>query len=460
MKNIFLFFILSSFFFASLCLQSDFQIYYDNYDEDDIISSLRKTYIEIESSFGSNMDKFKPVLDTESQAIVIPSAEYNTPGNVQKFNKSTSSTFVEQKKIGMQFNGEKFYSGIFGNDNFKLGNSEVIKKKISFIIATAYSSLTFNYYNYAFIGLKPFIIGDETKYNIIEQMKNDDLIPNATWFLNFESDTKGKFVIGTLPDIIYSNIYSSEDMIQTHLQKNIYSLKFGEIYYGKIDNYEKRKSVEEFHTLAKININTRLFQCTPDYGTIIYNSFFGKKIEDGICNQGYLQDKYIYYYCHKNKFKMSEMDNLNFVIKKQEGNMTFVFEPKDLFYEHKEYLYFLIIYKPEDYDSSPDSEWVLGTLFLKKYIITFNRNDNLAYFYTKTINKNEQNSGNSSVKYIIIISVLSVIFISCIGFLIYYIKKNKPRKKKANELIDDEFDYTTKQNEEGGDSALFNEKNN
>ena len=221
MKNIFLFFILSSFFFVSLCLQSDFQIYYDNYDEDDIISSLRKTYIEIESSFGSNMDKFKPVLDTESQAIVIPSAEYNTPGNVQKFNKSTSSTFVEQKKIGMQFNGEKFYSGIMGNDNFKLGNSEVIKKKISFIIATAYSSLTFNYYNYAFIGLKPFIIGDETKYNIIEQMKNDDLISNATWFLNFESDTKGKFVIGTLPDIIYSNIYSSEDMIQTHLQKNI-----------------------------------------------------------------------------------------------------------------------------------------------------------------------------------------------------------------------------------------------
>ena len=40
---------------------------------------------------------------------------------------------------------------------------------------------------------------------------------------------------------------------------------------------------------------------------------------------------------------MTEMENINFLTDIQSDNMTFVLEPKDLFYEHKGVLYFLVI---------------------------------------------------------------------------------------------------------------------
>ena len=65
------------------------------------------------------------------------------------------------------------------------------------------------------------------------------------------------------------------------------------------------------------------------------------------------------------------MENLNFVTSVMSDNMTFVFEPKDLFYEKDNIYYFLIIYKPIDHITSPDSEWLVGTLFLQKYLLAF-----------------------------------------------------------------------------------------
>ena len=79
--------------------------------------------------------------------------------------------------------------------------------------------------------------------------------------------------------------------------------------------------------------------------------------------------------------------------------------------------------------------WNIGTPFLKKYLITFNRNDKLLYFYKKTNNEdggNESTNQSLHIKYIIIISVLSVVFLASIGTLIFYIIKIKPRKRIDN----------------------------
>ena len=153
------------------------------------------------------------------------------------------------------------------------------------------------------------------------------------------------------------------------------------------------------------------------------------------------------------------MENLNFVTSVMSDNMTFVFEPKDLFYEKDNIYYFLIIYKPIDHITSPDSEWLVGTLFLQKYLLAFNRNDRMIYFYktthTNDTSGNDNNGKGLSTKYIVIIVVLSVVLLGIIGALIFYIIKIKPRKKRANELADD-FDYQEKQNEEGA-TAIINE---
>lgn len=451
------FLLLLSLFFISFCIESDFEIKYDNWDNEKIMNSLRYTYIEVDASFGSNMDKFKLELDTLTQATVIPDVNCTGCKNVKRFNISASNTFNIEKKDVNSYGVENFHQGTFGNDNFKLGKDDNNKQIISFIVAKEYKYLS-KPHNYAFLGLRSFVNGSEYKYNIIEQMKEKDIIPNSTWFLNFDSDTKGKFVIGTLPHIKYKDIYSFDDSYtQNSEERYIYALKMQEIYYGKISNYDQRKSGDKNHCVAKFNINTRLFKCPSDFGDILYNNFFSQKIADKVCDHGILIDNYIYYYCYKDKFKMSEMENLNFVADFHTvDNMTFVFEPKDLFYEHEGILYFLVIYKHDDYDSQyPDTEWEVGTGFLKKYMLTFNINRQIS-FYSKKIGEDEE-PNNENLKYIIIIVILSVVFLACIAFLIYYIMKIKPRKKKANEL-DDDFDYQAKQNEEGT-SALINDEN-
>ena len=455
-------FLLSSFFLLSLFIESDFEIQYAKWDENKIIESFKNTAIEVEASFGENMETFKLILDTGTQAMVLPGVELKDSGDFKRYDIS-SKTFEKLENIP-SYPNENYYSGTFGKDIFKLGNSETLKKKISFYVANKYNNI-FNPYKYAFIGLKNFVNGEESKFNIIEQMKENDLISNTTWFLDFNSDTKGKFVIGLLPHLAYNDKYNENNMYKykTHTSFT-YALKFQEIYYGKVEKYDNRTSGEPQYTTIKFNINSRLIQCTSDFGNILYNKFFKKQIENKICKEGTLNiysDEYKYFNCEKNKLNLNEMENINFLTDIQSDNMTFVLEPKDLFYEHKGLLYFLVIYKIENPLTTPDTEWVVGTPFLKKYLITFDRNDKLIYFYKKINNENEGDKNNNKslqVKYIIIISVLSVIFLAAIGGLIFYIIKIKPRRKKANEL-DEKFDYQEKNNEEGN-SALINDDNN
>ena len=454
-------FLLSSFFILSLCIESDFEIIYSKWDENNIIGSLRDTAIEVEASFGENMDTYKLILDTGSQAMVLPGVGADVQGDFKKYN-ILSNSFEKLEDIP-KYSGEKFHSGTFGKDFFKLGNSETLKKKISFYVAKEYK-IYYNSYKYSFIGLKTFVNGNESKLNIIEQMKDNDLISNSTWFLDFKSDTKGKFVLGLLPHLAYKDKYNEKDMYiyKTHTSF-IYAITMKEIYYGKMEKYDNRTSGDPQHTTIIFNLNSRLIQCTSDFGDILYNKFFRKQKENNICKDDILElyeDEYKYYYCEKDKLNMGEMENINFLTDIQSENMTFVLEPKDLFYEHNGLLYFLVIFKIPVPGVTSESEWVVGTPFLKKYLITFNRNDKLLYFYKKTNNENEGNeSMNRSLhlKYIITISVLSVVFLASIGVLIFYIMKIKPRKRKANEL-DDTFDYQEKKTEEG-DSKLINDDN-
>jgi len=117
--------------------------------------------------------------------------------------------------------------------------------------------------------------------------------------------------------------------------------------------------------------------------------------------------------------------------------------------------------KSKKYINKIDKEQFKDCTFKIVYI-TDNNIENMKHirFDTIVINKKINNIDVlrdilKSAKYIIIIVVLSVVLLGSIGFLVFYILKIKPRKKKANEL-DDDFDYQSKQNEEGT-SPIINE---
>ena len=454
------FYLFSSFFILLFCYESDFELQYSNYNENNIISSFRNIFLEIDVSFGpgSNSNKYKLTLDPDSHGTIIPGINSNAKGNVQKY--KITNDFKMNKNITVIYS-EKFYSGLKGEDTIQIGNSEPIKDKVSFVVANEFTSVGTNLNKYAFFGLKNSINDDIYQLNIISQMKENNLINYPSWFLSFNSDSKGKFVIGTLPHLYDNNTYYETDMAKENCIApcNIISIQFQDIYYGNKNDYDNRESVSPQHTTVYFSLYSRLIRCTPDFGDIIHKKFFEKHIKNLNCNQGTFPDKYIYYYCNKKSINISEMENLNFVTSVMSDNMTFVFEPKDLFYEKDNIYYFLIIYKPIDHITSPESEWLVGTLFLQKYLLSFNRNDRMIYFYktthTNDTSGNDNNGKGLSTKYIVIIVVLCVVLLGIIGSLIFYIIKIKPRKKRANELADD-FDYQEKQNEEG-ETAIINE---
>ena len=442
-----------SLFIFLFCVEIDFNVVYNSNSEgNEFINLINNAYLEVNISFGSQEDTFKAELNLESYCITIPGIELEDE-NEKRFNKSQSTTFKEIEKLSYIF-FEKFFSGVIGEDTIKLGDSGSIKN-MKFVVASEYSYDITNSLSYIGLSLSTNqmnFIGT----NILEQLKNNSIIDKQIWYLEFDDYNKGKLVLGKFPHETNPK-YNEEDRYSTNFKKTIldsYRIEFDEIYYGNLNKYENRIVMKE-HNEAIISLSTRLIYSTYEYGEIIHSKFFSKKIEEKKCFTGKVSENsaYIYYYCQK-KININEMENLNFNIRNT--NMTFTLTPKDLFYEHNDYIYFLVVYKQFNIDDSDkDTEWILGLQFLQKYVLTFDRNDKIVYYYSKGDEKPKDKDSSNSTKYIIIIIVLIVIFIGCIAFLVYYIMKIKPRKIKANEL-DDGYDYETKQDNGDGRENLIN----
>ena len=158
---------------------------------------------------------------------------------------------------------------------------------------------------------------------------------------------------------------------------------------------------------------------------------------------------YTAYYCDKD-VDVSDIINENITFKSAKIESEFILDIKELWLERNEFKYFLIL-KCWDYSTN---YWVLGKPFFKKYHMVFNIDDKTLGFY-KNVNFNykDDNLNNyngkkdNSILYISIISGLVVISGVLASFLIKLIKY-LPRKKKANELLDDNFEYKEGENQD------------
>ena len=441
--QIFIIFIFS--FIIIDCVDSDFRVnYITPLEDNNFIKHASDVYVDVDISFGSNEDKFKSELDLMNYCTVVAGTDVED-NSIKKFDSSLSTTFVKKQEYGYIYS-EKFYKAMLGEDTIKLGESKKIEN-MQFIVVHQFSN-KINTGSYIGLGLDT-IQSNFFGLNLLEQLKKKNIIDKQIWYLDFKDYNKGKFILGKYPHEINGKKYNKDDMYIIDIllsTVNNYAIGFEEVYYGKEKDYENRY-IMEVHKTAKFSLNTRIITCTHEFGDYINKEFFTKKIDDKICFRDFINKKYNFYYCDKNKINLSEMQNLYFFSRNK--NITFVLEPKDLFYEHNGYLYYLIIYKNYDYDDSDkETEWTFGLEFLKKYTLAFNRDDKVIYYYktnenAKQDSKNQNDSG--SFIYILIIIVLSIIFLICIAFLIYYIIKIKPRKTKANEL-DDDYDYQSKDN--------------
>ena len=134
-------------------------------------------------------------------------------------------------------------------------------------------------------------------------------------------------------------------------------------------------------------------------------------------------------------------------------------EANDVFIDYNDYVICLIYFT-----TTSENVFKFGKPFLKKYLFTFNYDSKKVYFYSTAGNGKENDgreNGNGNKKdnkvsiVILVISIFAtIIVVSIICYLIfkYFLYDKFFRKKRASELDDDDYEYTSK--EDLGKDAL------
>ena len=131
-------------------------------------------------------------------------------------------------------------------------------------------------------------------------------------------------------------------------------------------------------------------------------------------------------------------------------NHIFEMKGEELFHQLNNKYYFKIIFPNKDLEPN---RWVIGKIFFRKYPTIFSPSNRLIGFY---INPNEgiidslndngnENKNNFDKIYIYIIIVIVALIFTGIGIFIGK-KLFFQKKRKANELVDDNYKYEPESN--------------
>ena len=375
----------------------------------------------------------------------------NNTNYLSKYNRNLSSEFIFTKYYTLPYT-EFGAEGNSAEDSIYAYSDLKLKKYYKFENIGFYLGSDTNDSLCGIIGFKR----DNDEYsecnkinNIIRSFKSKYIIPNYQWSLKYTSKDEGIFILGADLNDIISNIdvekiYVSNSVITNN---SFWSFSIQKVICTvNNNNYTVNKEV----TRAEINNDFGLIQGTVSYNEFIEKNFFKEYFDKNICKKymWYLSIYFQYFVIECDKTKFSEKDIKNFPsleIIAYNSDIKFDFDSKELFTETKNKYFFNIIfpiYKIE--------YWVLGKLFLKKYLTMIDLEQKLIKIYAgkdEPINRHNLEEDNNSERIIILI-VVTFILLIVFGTICYCLGKNwdKIRKKRANELKDDDYDYTQVEN--------------
>ena len=138
---------------------------------------------------------------------------------------------------------------------------------------------------------------------------------------------------------------------------------------------------------------------------------------------------------------------------KKDFGVIFELTSDNLFKLINDKYYFMVMFPT--YRAAMESEfWRLGEIFLKKYVFTIDQDGKTIGFYNYNIKgEGEEEEKNNAPVLLIVCLVFGVLIL--VGVAFYFgTKFVKQRKKRANELKDDEYDYNTNDNKDGNDQLI------
>ena len=318
----------------------------------------------------------------------------------------------------------------------------------------------------AVIGLGSPYLNSNEGINLIKELKRIKAINDYSYTFKYVTRTDGQLIIGNLPHEYYNSVpYDKNEYVKINSNSpndfNFpWSISFNKIFSGNKDS----DIINIQNNVNSIIVpNLGFIIGTNDYRKIIYENYFKSLIKEGICNIskidnlnkefGLKNEIFEIFYCEIKLFEdeyKSLFPKLNF--QQNDVNYIFYFSFYDLFVEVQDKYYFLVSFPEEKYSNN---NWYIGIPFLRRYQLVFNYDSKTIGFYNDKIGENEgkQNSnstegnadknakGNSSIRLIIEISIIAIL----VGliFVSYFVGKkiNEKRKRRANELANDNYEY-------------------
>ena len=303
-----------------------------------------------------------------------------------------------------------------------------------------------------------------TKYSLYNNLLENKYIENNIWFISYFNDyieqdntntdvikkDEGIIIYGENPLHFYKDKYNSSYVLNTnginrnYDYRNYWSIVFNEIRLKSLDG--NIDSLLGNDIQGVINHNYKVIIGSEQYMNSIEEHFFWKFMSKDQCHKK-LNGKFYYYSCKSKLVDLTLIEQTfpNIYFKQVDLNYVFELNAKDLFAVRGDEIFFLVVFNK----NNPTNSFLLGSIFLKKYMFCFDNNNNQISFFRE----NDKNITKSvvilhwynSVGTIIFLIVLFLI-IGVLGF--YYGRKLYfKRKIRANEL-EDEFEYKSPSSKE------------
>jgi len=450
-----------------------------SYNSLDFLNEYYKKELLLELNIGTPPQKVNAYLNQQSYCIELKSPESISENNYCPY-KSTS--FAINEIQNPQNNNFRY---INSRDILNINKNESIK--LSFV-----SSVNLNLSTNKNISLIPEIgINNPLIYygylytcnNLIYDLRSMNSIDKKIFSVKCNDKFGGEFILGN--DLTkYNSIHFKEEKYYTKyfswdfmfIYDNIYiKNSLNKIEYLNITGHTNKKE-------AIININSGLIIGTEEFRNLIHRIFFEDLIEKNICildliefsNSDYRYGNEFYVYnCNHKQFtgqdnqmynkKNYYLEFPNLIFNSKSFEYDFELTNNDLFEQIYTREYFLIIFPKIIKDKTDKDIWLLGAPFYKKYPFTINLVAKTLGFYlnkkeinpkineTKSTigNDKDMENNNSKIKNIII-KISEVLLGLGLLFLAYYIgmKVKEQRKKRANELKDDNYEYISDDNKD------------
>ena len=326
--------------------------------EQNILELLFSNEIVYKLNIGTPIQIIESKIDFSQPSFYISSDSKN-----KKFNYEKSSSYKNlNKPIDTKY--LPFNNGVLSSESIKfvINDQETLIPDFSFFNANNQKENK-NFYSSS-IG---FSISNDEK-NLISFFKEKNYIKKKFFYVNYFEHFVNNKQIGEIKigetNKSYKKIYSENK--ENNLEWNI---KIDKVTFNK-----KNLEIDSFNVYFDINI-FGMFG-TEELQRQLNLNFFGQRIKNKTCIVDNFDSakQYIYYYCEKDV----DLENFHDIIFYNK-NQQFKFSYKDLFIKINDKYYFSIVY-----DNSNNKKFIFGEVFLKKYPMLFNLEDNSINFITSS----------------------------------------------------------------------------